>query len=54
MKNKIYNVGIITVKSNSARLQNKCFYKFKEKFVIEHVVVRLKYYNIDHIRQNIK
>ncbi len=42
--------GFITVRTSSNRLPNKCFLPFGEKCnVLEHVVRRAKYYNIDPI-----
>ena len=42
--------GFITVRTSSNRLPNKCFLPFGEKFnVLEHVVRRAKFYNIDPI-----
>ena len=41
--------GIICVRSNSNRLPNKCFLKFGEHTLIEHIIKRCKYNNIDPI-----
>ena len=42
--------GFITVRSNSSRLPSKCFLPFGEKCnVLEHIIRRAKYYNIDPI-----
>ena len=48
IENKI--PGFITVRTSSKRLPNKCFLPFGEKCnVLEHIVRRAKYYNMDPI-----
>ena len=44
MKNK--TIGIILVRSNSKRLQNKCFLSFGKFNFLEHIIKRCKYYDI--------
>jgi|TARA_B110000261_G_C12991094_1_gene320312 spore coat polysaccharide biosynthesis protein SpsF len=48
---KVNNIpGFITVRTSSSRLPNKCFLPFGEKCnVLEHIIRRTKYYNIDPI-----
>ncbi|MDB3990727.1 hypothetical protein N9425_02605 [Gammaproteobacteria bacterium] len=41
--------GLITVRSNSTRLPNKCFLKFGDEIVLEHVIKRTIHYGIDPI-----
>jgi len=42
-------VGLITVRTSSTRLPNKCLLKFGDFTVIEHIIKRAIYYNIDPI-----
>ncbi len=44
----MYN-GIITVRSSSSRLKNKCFLKINDLMVIEHVILRCLHGNIKPI-----
>ncbi len=39
--------GIITVRSQSTRLPEKCFLPFGDSSVIEYVIRRAKYFDID-------
>ena len=42
--------GLITVRSSSSRLPNKCFLPFGERCnVLEHIIRRAKHYNLDPI-----
>ena len=41
--------GIITVRTKSKRLPNKCLKKFGKKTVIDHVIDRCIYYSIEPI-----
>ena len=43
---KYNNIGIILVRSGSTRLNNKCFLKFGKVNVIEHIILRCKFYKI--------
>ena len=47
MNNKI--TGIITVRTSSSRLPNKCLLKFGSKKIIEHIIDRCLLYGIDPI-----
>ena len=49
MKPKNRFIGLITVRSKSERLPNKCFYKLGKKTVLEHIIARLKFYQIETI-----
>jgi spore coat polysaccharide biosynthesis protein SpsF len=41
--------GFITVRTGSTRLPNKCLLPFGSMNVLEHIILRAKYYNIDPI-----
>ena len=40
---------IITVRSNSSRLPRKCFLRFGKGCVLEHIIWRAKYYELEPI-----
>ena len=43
------NYGFLTVRTNSARLPRKCFLPFGNHSVLEHVIERCRYYNIEPV-----
>lgn len=42
-------IGLILVRSQSKRLPEKCFFKFGKVNVLEHIILRCKYYKIEPI-----